>query len=464
MKYLLFLIIFLYPVLVFGQAAATVSVEAERTATADSLLQSAKPMVQVGDTTQLVVQHRLDSMQGQLDFIQLRLDSLQAGGRVDKQLQDSLRQVLQKGHAFRQKLEQKRETLVAPLAKVPGMEMQMPDVNPVQSKLPELSVPGIDLPQATLPGGGEAVGKKLPDASLPGSMSENILSQDLQANLPVKDLSQQHFPKLDSSSISGKGLESQVEQQMLQQKEVGEFQKQTGLENNPLHAYAEMDAKDIALDQTQQAQEQLMAPLPSHKAALEKARRDLSKYNGRFTEIKSVKDLPKSPFKRHPLMGVKWYKRLQPGLQWQVGVGDVIKIDIGPRLSYLVTDKVELGASYQERLSIDKALPVNVSFQNDRVWGYHLFGSYEFKKGFYGQLSYERLNTLMQQLPNQQEDSRERLWIEGIRLGLGKRYTIYKQVRGYSLMEYNFTKSLHAPYRQQLQLKVGLLWDRRSSR
>lgn len=463
MKHILQILLLLaLPVIAVGQKP-TVSANAGAVIVADTLTGSGKRMLQQGDTLHAGVDDQLDGLQEQNKKVQHKIDSLAGLGEgVNQQLQDSLRQVLAKGQALEQKLLEKHQLMSTPLGKVQGMQQQvLPEVDLPAAVLPQKRLPGVDLPS------GQLQAMEVPKGQFSADLSQ-------KAALP-KDIADFQMPdlpslKLDSSTFNGGNIDKKLEEQLLKQKEVAVIQEQAGLGQDPLKEYLQMDAKELAqqqagvsLDDLSQEgiQQQLVEQLPNHSQQLDKARRELSKYNGRFTEIKSLADLPKNPLKRHPLMGVKWYKRLQPGLQWQVGKGDALRIDIGPRISYLVTDKLELGASGQGRATIGKKVPSFVSFDFDRVWGYSLFGSYEIKNGFYGQVSYERLNTQVIKLPNQQERPEEWLWIEGLRLGLGKRYTIYKSLRGFSLMEYNFSPSVHAPYRQELQLKVGIMWDRR---
>lgn len=256
---------------------------------------------------------------------------------------------------------------------------------------------------------------------------------------------------------------------MLQHKEVAALQKQTG--NNPLKDFTSLDAKSLAQQQTPALSPTTLSEpatareaidhFADHQDVLKKAKGDLSKYKGRFDKIKSVKELPNNPLRRHSLMGVKWYKRIQPGLQWQLGSGNSFRVDLGPRASYLLTDRLELGATAQLRTSVGKAVPGGVSFSYDKIWGYSLFASYELKKSFYGQLGFERLNTQKKMLPGQQELPTERIWVEGLRLGIGRRFTLYKYLKGYSLIEYNFSPSIHTPYHRQLQAKLGIMWDKR---
>jgi hypothetical protein len=392
-------------------------------------------------------QQNLDSINAELKKIKLQLDSLQHLGMDTKLLQDSLKKLLEKAIMMDQKSTIQHQH-VAEQLDINSNFQSNSNIYQFDTNLSGEPPQGIDLKTA-----------------LPNPVTSKRISEFEFPYLPASDL-----PKMDSSAFSGQNIDEKLEEQILKHNEIRGFKEQSGIANDPLKDYLQMDAEELAQQQKylslpdlsqEGLQKQAKEILPDHSIQLEKARKKLRKYNGRFTEIKSLKHLPKNPFKRHPLMGEKWYKRVQPGFQWQLGKGEAFRIDLGPRLSYLVTDKLEIGAAAQARLTTGKSVPSWTSFTYESVWGYSAFGSYEIKKGFYGQISYERLNTQVILLPNQQERSQERLWVEGLRLGAGKRYTIHKNLRGYNLVEYNFSPSIHTPYRQQLQLKVGVMWDRR---
>ncbi len=460
----------------------------------DSVVQAkdnATKLQQQNDSLMAATRQRLDSLQEALKVVHQQLDSVQQSGVAGvEKLKDSLQQVLQKGQMLQQQLYERQQVVSAPLVKItefqknilPGDQLSglSPPELPGALSLAPLSLkeglPGVELPGEVIPA------TKLPPIPNTNKYVQelpNDFNKDQLPDLPQQqDLMGEHLPegiptKIDSSSFSGEAIDQQLNEQLLKQKDVADFQQQAGAED-PLKVYLQQDAKVMVQEQAgelsqesmsmDQVQKKAIDHFAGKQEALEKARGNLNKYKGRFDEVKSVMELPKNPLKRHPLMGVEWYKRIQPGLQWQLGKGDAFRIDIGPRLSYLVTDKLEIGAAAQARATIGKAVPSWASLNYDRVWGYNLFGSYEIRKGFYGQISYERLNTQVILLAGQQERSAERLWVEGLRVGAGKRYTIYKRLRGYSLIEYNFSPSIHMPYRQQLQVKMGVVWGRANSK
>ncbi|WP_152426299.1 hypothetical protein [Cesiribacter andamanensis] len=435
------------------------------------------------DTLVLKVQYQLDSVNGILSSIQHTLDSLQLDlGNQATHLQDSLQKLQQQGQRFAAALKEKQQSLSAPLA---GVQIRLHQLWLPRDGLPEATLPLFSAQSLSLDG---VTSQGLFSINLPSLPSETKLNipqigtpgNALTYTIPSPELSLpsasrlssiRELAKLDTGAFDVATLDKNLEDKLLQHGQVKELQQQVDQAQDPLKEYLQQDARQVAeqqaLEQADLLQDQAVDK-PAHavdhfagnKASLDQTRQQLNQYKGRYSEIKSVKELPKSPLKRHPLAGQRWHKRLQPGLQWQLGRAEAFRIDLGPRISYRLTDQIELGASAQRRVSVGKQVPGFVSGRYEQVWGYSIFAGFDYKKEIYGQVSWEQLNVQPQQLPHQLERPLQRIWIDGLRLGLGKRYTLFKQLRGYSLMEYNFTRSLHAPYRQQLQLKMGVLWQR----
>ena len=227
-------------------------------------------------------------------------------------------------------------------------------------------------------------------------------------------------------------------------------------------------AKDVGLNEIK---EKATDYLDGYQPQLNKARNKLGKLKGRYGKVKSVKELKELPYlQRHPLHNTPWQQRIVYGLQWQLGREQSIdnnqqteekpryRIDIGPRLSYKVTDQWELGFYGQARLTLGKRVGW-LSYKEDPVWGGGAFISYQVKKGFFVQAAYERLSVLVVgealATPNEKDNSTREV-APGLRLGVGKSYTLCKQLQGYSLIEYNLTNNPYAPYRKQLQVKMGV--------
>lgn len=460
MKLLLLIYFLSLPMLLLGQTGAVPAIGEKAADKADSLWQPARGVIQRKDSSLLYVQHQIDSAQEQLQTIQHPLHTTRTRVEEDFCLQDSLEQVLQKGQELHQKLERDKEGVAAPLEKALGVSAPSPAALVPQAELPDLGQTTISiLPQMVL------LQQELSMPAVPGEADFMPLTGPSAGLFSEEKLAPVGLLQQDSSTFSGAAIDEQVEAQLLKQEKAGAVQEQLDVGEDPLKDFLSMDGQALAKDAAI-PEESFTQPLPidhfaGREKELQKAKEELLKHKQRFSEVENIKDLSKNPLKRHPLRGVIWHKRVQPGLQWQFGLAETFRADIGPRVTYLVTDKLEIGAAYQERLVMGKVLPGFFSFDSDRIWGYSITGSHEIKKGFYGQFSYERLNTRMQQLPHQQERPEQRLWTEGVCLGLGKGYTIHKSLKGYTLIEYNFSRSLHAPYRQQLQVKAGLMWGRK---
>jgi len=196
--------------------------------------------------------------------------------------------------------------------------------------------------------------------------------------------------------------------------------------------------------------------LAGHEAELNKARRELDKYKGRFESMKSVRAQAKGFRLLNPLKGKPLPERIYMGTLWQFGNQERFLIDLGPYAAWRFTDKISTGAGLQYRLRVSVEEKPWVSGK-DKVRGFFAFADVEVWKGIYGRVHYERLNAPVPTIDaagKVEQVGQE--WVPGLSVGIGKNYTFYKTIQGFALMQYNL---LHAhnrsPYLQPLQAKIG---------
>ncbi|NEM97420.1 hypothetical protein [Pontibacter burrus] len=196
--------------------------------------------------------------------------------------------------------------------------------------------------------------------------------------------------------------------------------------------------------------------LAGQQAELNKARRELDKYKGRFEKVESVRDMPKGFLKLNPLKGRPWQERVIVGSLWQFGSRERFVVDMAPYAAWRWTDKLSTGAGGQYRLSLSLKEKPWVSGQ-DKVAGVFVFTDVDVYKGLFARLHYEHLSAPVpvKTAPGLAE-AQTQAWVPGLSLGAGKRYTFYKAIQGYALVEYNL---LHehgvTPYLQPLQARIG---------
>ena len=193
-----------------------------------------------------------------------------------------------------------------------------------------------------------------------------------------------------------------------------------------------------------------------HQQELNEARRKLARYNGRLEKIDNLQDLKGKYLILNPLKDKPWPERVLLGTTWQFSNQKQYHIDLGPNIAWRVTDLFSFGAGFQYRLSVSiKHQPwINSS---DKVYGYQLFSDVQIKKGFFGRVQYDNLQTMVPRVDAVTKvESVEQQWVKGLSVGVGKSYSFYKKVNGYSLLQYNLMhKQGESPYLRPLQVKIG---------
>ncbi|WP_146153654.1 hypothetical protein [Adhaeribacter arboris] len=216
------------------------------------------------------------------------------------------------------------------------------------------------------------------------------------------------------------------------------------------------DAKAAAELAKQAASDAAETYFGKQSTALDQARNELTKYKGRLEKVESLKDLPKGMFRLNPLRNKPWYERVVLGSQWQFSKQERYRIDLGPSVAWLFTDKLSAGAGFQYRLSVSTKQKPWVS-SSDKVFGYFAFSDFQVTKGFFARFHYDILNTSVPRLNSwQQAEIVEQRWVNGLSLGIGKSYTFYKKINGYALMQYNLLHQAgESPYLKPVQAKIG---------
>ena len=263
------------------------------------------------------------------------------------------------------------------------------------------------------------------------------------------------FNQLPAGKIDKvKDVDKLAEEQLMQREETAFFKEKASSAGQPAEEFLKYRNPD-------QLKEKVMEEAPKaavdHFAGkmdqLKAAKEKLNKHKGRFQEVKSVKELPKNPLKLNPLKGKPWPERWIVGSIWQFHKQGPFRIDLGPSLAYRVSDKIEIGAAYQWRLTVDKKAPVFLS-TNEWVSGYSVFADYRIKKGFFFRGSVAHLNMLPER-EKVTEEAQSRIWVNSFALGAGKSYTFFRSFKGYTIIQYDFSKGTNKPYKNPLQVKIG---------
>lgn len=193
-----------------------------------------------------------------------------------------------------------------------------------------------------------------------------------------------------------------------------------------------------------------------HQKELNEARRKLARYNGREEKINDLKELQGKYLFLNPLTDKPWQERIIVGTLWQFSNQKQYNIDLGPNIAWRITDLFSIGGGFQYRLSASTKHSPWIN-STDKVYGYYSFFDGKIKKGFFGRLQFEDLNSKVPRPdPANNMESNSQQWIKGLSVGFGKTYTFYKKVNGYSLLQYNLMhKHGETPYLRPLNLKIG---------
>lgn len=422
----------------------------------------------------LRIKKTLDSLQhlpAQLETVQTKADSLQGLLNISAQANSKIVELNRKLHKplqeGRQELQEKINHTtrlqgvsaegLADLEEQSGLDrhIQLPEIEGLSLNglegLPAMDIAGVDIPEGEMPdislngldlGGvgevGESLGKLSELSEEAGAYSEDVLTLS-KGNL--QDV---------------KNADKLAEQQFLGSEAGGAFQEQMSASQAGMGEFRQMAGRDYLQNQgKEQAYKAAVDHFEGHAEELKAAQAELNKYKGRFQKVESMKEMPKGFFKINPLKDTPWHERMLFGSLWQFGKQEQFLIDLGPTLVWRFTDKIEAGGGYQWRVNIGKEKPWLST--KDKVYGYSLFADYKIKKGFFARLIFEDLNTGVPRFNSKREIvSKDQEWVKGLSVGLGKSYTFYKSLQGYSLVQYNVLhRHNKTPYVQPFQAKIG---------
>jgi hypothetical protein len=259
------------------------------------------------------------------------------------------------------------------------------------------------------------------------------------------DLSQvEEIPKAIENRIANMDEMKELQEQTGQ---VTQYQAMLAKGNDPeaLKAMAKEAAVKYTTDHFAGKQEAL-------QAAMDK----MSKLKSKYSEVSSLKDLPKrvpNPMKNKPLI-----ERVVPGFAFQIQKANTFMIDLNPTLAWRFTGRFTAGAGWNERLSFEKW---NQIVEQDRIYGPRAFSSFSFRKGFSLKAEVEKMNTFVPtavRTPFSGTNEARREWVWSVFAGFKKDYTFYKKIKGNVQVLYNlYDDHDNSPYVDRLNVRMG--WE-----
>jgi hypothetical protein len=407
-------------------------------------------------------QVKVDSLEGMLDVSTRANAKIQALNQQLNQPLGESKQQLQGEINDAARLQGVSREGLTDLKEQTGLDIntQLPDVEGISLGVEGVDIPGVEVPGMELP---ELV---IPETGLP-SLELEVLP-DVQGKLgEISKIGQETEAYAEDAVKLREGKLQEIEnadklaeEQFLLSEAGQTVQQELGGAEKGMGGLQKLAGREYAKGQAEgKVYEVATDHFAGHTEELKAAQDELNKYKGRFQKVESVKEMPRNWWKLNPLKDKPWQERLHLGSLWQFGRQEQFLIDAGPTVAWRFTDKFEAGGGYQWRLSIGKEKPwLNA---RDKVYGYHLFADYRFKKGFFGRVIYENLNTDVPHFNSKRElESTEQEWVKGLSVGIGKSYTFYKSLQGYSLVQYNVLHRHHkTPYTQPFQAKIGFYFN-----
>lgn len=250
-----------------------------------------------------------------------------------------------------------------------------------------------------------------------------------------------------------KNIDKTLEGKVAGMEGVDQLTKGQGMlaQTNQLTDSAAMQDKMKAL-----AKEQLMNVAQDHFAGkqevLKQAMDKMSKLKGKYSEVKSMAELPKKL--PNPLKGKPFIERLVPGVTFQILKSNYFLLDVNALLLYRITPRLSAGAGWNQRLAFDD-LKIK---SEQRIYGPRAAIELKWTKGINFRLLPEIMNTTIPPALAQRQgiDPAYREWVPSMFVGIKKDFTVYKKIKGNTEVLYNlYDPNNYSPYGDRIAVRFG---------
>jgi hypothetical protein len=402
-------------------------------------------------------------------------------------------------NATRNKLQSKIDSLnnlTVPTEKVTRQldslnELQTQKLNEVNTKINNLkakatrSLNEINLPQE-LQGPVNNLKQSINGFSLPGTNTNNLAIN----NLDLPNLTNTQLPTLtdqikldpnlknfssDLSQLNGLGNnlgtyaedvkeitqgnlnEIKSVDKLIENKVAGIEGMEQLQEGKALMEKAKPDSAALANIAKEVVQEQILNAAQDHfagkEAVLQQAMDKMSKLKNKYSEVKSMAELPKRL--PNPLKGKPFIERLVPGISFQIQKSQYFLLDVNPSLQYKIRPRLSAGIGWNERLPFDG---LKITADDQRIYGPRAIVQFRWTKGIVFTLQPEVMNTTIPPFLASRlgYDPAYRTWITSVFGGIKKEFTVYKSVKGNSELLYNLRdKDGMSPYADKVNVRFG---------
>ncbi|MDL5047637.1 hypothetical protein QQ054_16595 [Oscillatoria amoena NRMC-F 0135] len=309
------------------------------------------------------------------------------------------------------------------------LDITLPDSEFVIPQLNLKEIPNLKLPGLTNPLAGELGNMNIPDVTgeLSGVTDKiSSIQQEFPATPTVED-------------VATKAEEKATE---LASEKIGD------IGGAPEIPATEEQAKEMLVTE---ARKQAIDHFAGKQDKLQAAMDQMSKYKQRYSNVQSIKDLPKKlPNEMH---GKPLRERLVPGLSIQIQKRNDWWFDFNPYLGYRFSGRITAGLGWNHRIAFN--FDKGAFNPGMYIYGPRSYGEFRIRKGFSGRLEVEVMNTPVRVPPSQDFTRQE--WVWGAMAGLKKEYRISKSLRGNAQGLYNlFNPHYKSPYTDRLNMRIGV--------
>lgn len=203
----------------------------------------------------------------------------------------------------------------------------------------------------------------------------------------------------------------------------------------------------------EQAQQMVIQEAKDHFAgnmeALQAAMDKMSKLKQKYSEVSSIKDLPKRA--PNPMKGKPLIERIVPSVTLQFQKMPTFDIDFNPMLSYRVTGRWLVSGGWNERVGFSKW---NRVVPSERIFGPRAGGSFTFGKGYAVKAEVEKMNAIIPTSALGGDGARHWLWSAFV--GLKRDYNLGAHIKGNMQVLYNlYDDHDSSPYSERLSIRMG---------
>jgi hypothetical protein len=430
----------------------------------DSLQLAYKKPLDKIDATSKSLQHKIDSLQTlklPTDKLTAKLDSVKnIGTKKITDLNQNVEKLKGKATESLKSLNLPKE-MQGPVDKL-QQSVSAYKIPAVDGKIPDLGIGGTKLPGLEMPKGMNT--PSLGNAKIPGVEGVSEIKELKNLTNETKELSNlgkeagaygKDIKNISQGKLSEvKNIDKAAEDEAKKMVGGKELTGMTGdLEKYKKQLGGRPDSTALSMAK-QEAKEMVMKEATNHFAGKEEilkgAMDKMAKLKTRYSEVKSMADLPKRL--PNPLRGKPLIERLVPGITLHFMSGKNILVDVNPSLAYRISPRFKSGLGWSERFTFASWLPTIT----ERVYGLRNYTEFKLPKGFSARMDIEYLNAVIPPLLINASDKGKRDWEWSILVGLKKDFKIFKSVSGNVQTMYRLWSDHNkVPFPDRLNIRMG---------